>query len=349
MQMKNISVHECREGDIIAKDIISGSGILILAENTIINSYIQSNLSKFGISSIWIYEFNNDPKVSSFKSIQYESFLEDYHKSITVMKDIILDLTTGRPLNTLCIDELSKLIKSKIDQATHITDCLRVIKSSDEYTYTHCINTAFYSMIIAKWMRLTEGEIEKAIKAGLLHDIGKTQVATDILNKKGILTREEFDIIQKHTILGYGILNDIDDIDIEIKHAVLLHHERIDGSGYPLSASPKHINIYARIVAVADVFDAMTSDRVYKKRATPFDVFEMLNTVGIGIFDTSVIHAFLKNMAYQFVGSNVLLNDGRTGKVVYVPPQDIISPVINVKSEFIDLSQQEELKVVSLL
>ncbi len=130
---------------------------------------------------------------------------------------------------------------------------------------------------------------------------------------------------------------------------MLLHHERIDGSGYPFGYSNVSISLLAKIVSVADVYDAMTQNRVYKKKATPFDAFEMFLTIGESIFDTTVLNAFLKNMATFFVGANVILSSGDTGQIVYVPPQNILSPIISVGSKYINLSQESSVKILSML
>ena len=136
---------------------------------------------------------------------------------------------------------------------------LRVLneeKDFDEYTYTHSLNVALYAMLIGKWLRLDNNSIKNVIKAGVLHDIGKTKVPIEILNKKARLSDEEFDIIKKHTFYGYDLVRSTDCVSDEVCEAVLLHHEREDKSGYPYGIGGRQLGLYAKIVAVADVYDA---------------------------------------------------------------------------------------------
>jgi HD-GYP domain-containing protein (c-di-GMP phosphodiesterase class II) len=172
-----------------------------------------------------------------------------------------------------------------------------------------------------------------------------------ILNKKGELSSDEFEIVKKHTILGYELVKDINEIDNDIKLAILLHHERMDGSGYPYhyNQDDKDLNIYSRIVALADVFDAMTTDRVYKKRSTPFEVFEMFQTVGISMYDTKIMNLLINKLASYLVGSKVLLSNGSVGEIVYIPLQNVTKPIIKVSSCYIDLSQSDSVKISSMM
>jgi putative nucleotidyltransferase with HDIG domain len=175
------------------------------------------------------------------------------------------------------------------------------IKKIDKYTFSHSINTAFYSMFIAIWMGLTDQEIMNATQAGLLHDIGKIYIPDEILNKEGSLTQEEYEIIKKHTLYGYFLLNEYGSFNEEIKRAVLFHHERIDSSGYPLNASPYYVGLISKIVSVADVYDAMTTDRVYKKGITPYDAIKFLSTDGMRFLDNDILKVFLENLPiYDF-------------------------------------------------
>jgi putative nucleotidyltransferase with HDIG domain len=204
-------------------------------------------------------------------------------------------------------------------------------------------------MLIGKWLNLGEDNIKDIIIAGLLHDIGKTKVPADILNKKTRLTDEEFEIIKNHTIYGYEIVKSADCFSEEVCNAVVSHHEREDKSGYPFGIGSRKTNIYSKIIAVADVYDAMTSDRVYKKRVTPFEVFEMFQTIGVKNFNHKIIQTFLTNLAACYVGSKVLLNTGEVGEVVYIPLHSITEPVIYVGSDYLDLAKSGSKQILCML
>ena len=346
MRMVEKVISECSEGDILAADVFNINGVTLVAKGTVINEYIKERLIDLGIESIRIC---NTSVAFENSSTPYDKFKKNYKGAILNTKNMLHDLTSGKPLDYQKVSLITSQIYKNINENDSIIRFMSEIRSSDEYTYTHCVNTAFYSMLIANWLKLSDHEINKVIQSGLLHDIGKSKIPSQILCKGGILTKEEFEVIKMHTILGYEIVETIDDIDRDVKNAILLHHERIDGSGYPLKASSDCINLYTRIVAVADVFDAMTSDRVYKKRVTPFEVFEMFETVGIGMFDIKVLRVFLNNLAAHLVGAKVILSNGEIGEIVYIPLQNLTCPIVKVAFGYVDLSQEKSILILSMI
>lgn len=339
----------CNAGDVLAENIYNQKGITLVAENTVMNEYIKNKLIEIGVSNVWIYQPTELLGQQEETSIVKNQVTKTYKNTIIKVKQFLYELSLGCPLDFQLIKELSGSIFKEIDQSSSIIECLNEIKSADEYTYTHCVNVAFYSMLTAKWMNLPEETIKEIVQAALLHDIGKTKIPCNILNKKGKLTTEEFELMKEHPRFGYEMLKDVEEIGDDILKAVLQHHERIDGSGYPNQLKAEEISLYTKIITVADVFDAMTQDRVYKKKVSPFESFQMFLTTGIGIYDTKVLTAFIKHMAVFYVGTKVLLNNGEVGEIVYVPPQDITSPVINIGSDYIDLSKEREVKVVAVV
>lgn len=338
----------CYIGDILAEDVLNDEGITLVAQNTVLNQYIKDKFIKLKIPCIWLYE---PPQLISGleNDIKFKEKKETYKDAILNLKFVLNDLTSGDKVDYGRIVDISKALNSSISESSHIIKCLSEIKSCDEYTYTHCINVALYSMLIAKWLDLPEESVKNVIQAGLLHDIGKVKIPNEILNKNGKLSSEEFELMKKHSMYGYDFIKDISNISESVKEAVLLHHERLDGSGYPFGYSGSSISLLTKIVSMADVYDAMTQNRVYKNKANPFDAFKMFLTIGATMFESTVLNTFLKNMAAFYIGAKVILSNGDTGEIVYVPPQDILSPIISVGSKYIDLSMEVSLKVLSLL
>lgn len=346
MKALEIPVIECTEGEVLAADIHNCNGLTLVSKNTVMNQYIKNKLLNMGIDSLRVY--SSTP--GSQKTIDPDSrFIANYKETVLHFKQVINDITSGKKLDYDKVECISDLIYAEINRNVSMAKYLHEMRRTDDYTYTHCINTAFYSMLIGKWLELPEYRIKKAIQAGLLHDIGKAKVPIEILNKKGPLSPEDFDLIKKHPVFGYDLINEIKGVDKGIKQAVLFHHERIDRSGYPFQLEPSDIGLYSRIVAIADVYDAMTSDRVYKKRSTPFEAFKMFRKVGVHIFDTDILNIFLKNIATSYVGTRVVLNTGEKGQIVYVPPEDIVSPIVAVHSMYLHLTQSDGLTVDKIL
>lgn len=346
MESKKVTVSECIEGDILASDVINANGVILVAKDTVVNDYIKEKLMDLGIVSVHIY----NPSCSSSKdSAPYRKFVRNYKETILQTKNMLHDLTAGRTLDYKKVCCISDQISTNVNQNDNIIMYLSQIRNADEYTYTHCVNTAIYSMLIARWLRMQDNEVDRIIKSGLMHDIGKTQIPVAVLNKKGSLTQEEYETIKKHTILGYKLVENAGNISNDIKRVILFHHERIDGSGYPFKLERNSIDLYSRIIAVADVFDAMTSDRVYRKRVTPFEVFEMFETIGTNMFDGSVLRVFINKLAAYLIGSSVSLSNGETGEIVYIPLQNKTCPIIRVSSGYLKLSKENTIRIVSMI
>lgn len=341
-----LPISECKIGDIIAKPITNSSGLILVAENTTLNRFIKDKLLQTGDPKVWIYKVTNKNNFS-IQGISYEIFKYNYANGILMVKELLNCLASQEKVNCKDILKITDLIYDVLGKSNSIVRYLQKIHSVDQYTYTHSINVSLYAMLIARWLNLSEKEIKKVIQAGLLHDIGKIRIDNKILNKKGKLTDEEFEEIKKHTILGYDLVKEIDCLDSDIKDAILMHHERVDRSGYPLKTSGENINLCAKIIAIADVYDAMTSDRVYKKKATPFKAFEMFITVGWGIFDTTALMTFINKLAPYYIGCKVVLDNGEIGEIAYIPPQNVTSPIVISGDRIIDFSKPNKTEIVS--
>lgn len=346
MKTMKIRIEGICTGDIIAEDIMNKYGALIVAANTTLNDYIKAKLAGYSIRQVKIYR-RLERGLEREKS-DYHFFLKNYENNIHVMKRIVTSLYDGNGIDIDLVNLISENISNNINSSTSTIWYLNQLRQLDEYTYTHSINVGIYSALIGRWMGLAQSEAQDVLKAGILHDIGKIRIPIDILNKKTALAPDEFEEIKKHSVYGYRILEEDDGLSDAVKSAVLMHHERADKSGYPLGLDAACVHLYAKIIAVADVYDAMTSDRVYRKKATPFDVFEMFQTTGVRSFDTKVLWTFLNNISVFYNGSKVVLNNGCIGEIVYIPPHCIIKPVVKLNHEYVDLSENDGLKIISV-
>ena len=345
MPRTRMLVSQCDVGTILAEDVKNHKGITLVAKDSVLNQYIIDRLMDMGVLDIWTYSSDIlEAKVTLVNKKQVEA---SYAEAVLVVKQVLRELSSGGKLNYHKITQLSELVYGSVNDSVNVIKCLNNIRDKDEYTYTHCVNVAFYSMLIAKWLTLSKAEIEEVIQAGLLHDIGKVLIPDEILNKRGKLLELELDIMQRHSLIGYFCIKNITEISQPIKEAVLSHHERSDGSGYPYGLRDNEIHLFAKIIAIADVYDAMTQDRVYKKGVNPFVAFEMFQTLGMGMFDIHVLKVFLKNISLNFTGFNVILENGERGEIVYVPPYEITKPVILNGSGFIDITQSNT-KILSI-
>lgn len=332
-----IPLEQCNPGDIIARDVFNCYGSILVAKNTSVNEFIIDKLTSLGVDRVNIYadeEYFSENRVHPILS----RLENQYKKGILTTKRLITDLTMGRPLDQELLFDMCQSIFKNQNESYYVLKCIDDLKNSDDYTYIHSLNVGFYSMLLAKWLDLSDDEIFNTTQAGLLHDIGKIKVDKQVLNKEGKLTDEEFNEIKLHTVHGFNIIKDISDISYEVKKTVLMHHEREDGSGYPLHSKSSLINMYTKIVAITDVYDAMTSKRVYKNGVTPFEAFKMFKTTGLTLFDTHITNVFLTNMSINLTGMKITLPSGGLGEVMYVPPHDITNPVILYDSKYLELA-----------
>ncbi|MCX7749760.1 MAG: HD-GYP domain-containing protein [Clostridia bacterium] len=345
MRKISVSVHACEPGMEIAETIFNHYGAIIISENTILDEHLIYKLENLGITSIRVYE--QEKKV--IQSNTSEIFKIQYKENMEVIKDVLHDISTGKSIDLMKVDTVTNVIFDRINENRDIVRCITQIRSADEYTYAHCVNVSLLCMLIGKWLKYEPSKIKLLVQAGLLHDIGKSKVPPEILNKPGGLSKEEFEEIKKHPVLGYRIIESVPEIGKEVCMAVLMHHEKEDGSGYPVGLKGAHITDLAKIVTVADIYDAMTSKRVYKEKESPFEVWGQFQNNVFGQLSPLVVNAFLSNIAAYYIGDFVKLNTGTIGEIIYINPRDITKPILRVNDEYIDLSVTKEVKILEII
>ncbi|NLZ83616.1 MAG: HD-GYP domain-containing protein, partial [Clostridiales bacterium] len=225
---------------------------------------------------------------------------------------------------------------------------LHGIRDYDNLTYVHSMNVSLICNIFGGWLKLPKAEIRNLTLAGLLHDIGKLLIPKEILAKPDKLSNREYEIMKSHSMKGYEVLKDLP-IDINIKYAALMHHERQDGSGYPNRFAKHQINKFAKIVSIVDVYDAMTSNRSYRKGFCPFTVVEDFEREGFIKFDSQYLVMFLERIVESYRHNIVRLSDGREGEVVLINKFALSKPMVRVGEDFIDLTKEHNLRIQSIL
>jgi len=348
-----ISVDSCKPGMRTAEAIANRYGAIILYENTVLDEHAIEHLRNIGIRSIPVFEESmiSVSGVDQDWAITHDgqSFNIKYEQDVHAMKKTLTDISTGKRLNKDATDQIVNTMISRPAENRNMIDAIMQIRTIDEYTYYHCMNVSMLSMMIARWMNLDEAMVKKCAEAGLLHDVGKAKIPPEIINKPGKLTDSEFALMKRHSEYGYMIVTEDRNFDHQVALAVLTHHEKMDGSGYPMGLTGDRINQIARIVAVADIFDAMTANRVYKDKDTPFTVFQLMQQDSFGVLDPLVLNAFLHNITHYYVGSRVRLSTGEVSEVVFMNRMDFSRPVVKVGDRFIDLAVTKSISIVEFL
>lgn len=368
MENENVSIKmkvaDVRPNCILARDVVTKTGVVILAKNTMINNVNFTKIEQANIKSIYVWEDSVDDTLSPFKQKEvhtiekqsklvsdkpeFKAFSGTYTENLDETKDILNNIGNGGDINKDELFSITKGIMDKINCKSDIFTYLSNLKTVNDYTYSHCLNVSLLCNMFSKWLNLPEEETEDLTVAGLLHDIGKLKIDQNILNKKGKLSEAEFEEIKKHTTLGYEIIKDAD-IPESVKDAVLMHHEKINGTGYPRGLKGDEISKYAKIVSICDIYDAMTSDRAYRERFCPFHVIRNFERQNFSILDTQYLLVFLQNIAYTYVGSWVKLTNGETAEIIFINQSQMSRPIVKTENDFIDLSKRLDLDIESLI
>ena len=284
--------------------------------------------------------------VSSFserikKSPEFIAYKKEFDETVTEFRKSLNDIVEkNAPIDTdTLLTQATSLIDGRSTNADYF-NMLHSMRNYDDLTFAHSMNVALITNILATWLGLSKEEIEIATLSGLLHDIGKLAIPDSIIKKPGKLTDEEYGIIKKHPYEGYKILQN-QPINDHIKNAALMHHEKCDGSGYPLGLSGEKIDPYAKLVAIADVYDAMTAARVYRGPLCPFQAIELFEKEGLQKYEAKYIMVFLENVVMTYMNNRVRLSDGREGDIVFINKNIYSRPMLETPGgQFIDLSKE---------
>lgn len=340
-----LPIEKVNPGMRTAEIVFNKMGNIMIWDGVILDSVTIERLKNIGIQEISVHVEEPREQEVGYDYSSPQFFAAEYENDVQSTKRIFQDITTGKRLDIETVDEIVDSAIRKSESHSNIIDSITRVRSISEYTYYHSMNVSMLCMIIGKWLRLDEYHVRNLTLAGLLHDVGKTRIPFELLNKPGKLTDAEFEEMKRHPEYGYNIVKDFDDISPEVAKAILTHHEREDGSGYPIGLTGDKLNLYSKVIAVADIFDAMTANRIYKEKDTPFKVFELMQHGSFGILDPVVLNVFLTNVTSYYIGANVVLNTGETGIVVFMNKQNYSRPVVQVGDRYIDTSVSKFVRI----
>jgi len=318
-------LEKCQENMKLAKTIFTDDGRILLSAGIALKRSFIERLKLCNLSEVYIDdEFSTDIEINDVVDERTRN------EAKLLVKSVMEEYKVTQRFDA---DRVKSVVNRIIDELLYTRDImvnLTDIKSSDDYTFSHSVNVCILSLITGIKLGLNQLRLKDLGIGALMHDIGKTLIPKEILNKASKLTNEEFEQIKKHTILGHEILKTNRDISITSAHVAIAHHERYDGSGYPLGTKGDNIHQFARIVAIADVYDALSSDRVYRKKMKPHEVLEYMLTAGEVLFDRNILEHFVRSIAIYSIGTSVVLNTGERGIVVDVNRTFPTRPIVRV-------------------
>lgn len=335
--MRLVKLEQCQPGTQLGKSIYQDSGRVLLAQGTYLTDSLLARLKQLNIGAIYIQDELSEG-IEITESIPSELRVEAAH-IITEGLDAIADLhksasniqgmmKTGRVIRSM--QKVFKDILKCLTENRAALDLLATTKVHENHVYNHSLNVSIYACQLAIENGLPIKNIEEIGLGAMLHDLGKMYVPKEILNKSGQLTEEEYEIIKSHCEAGFDILKKVHEIPLPVSHCALQHHERIDGNGYPRRLKGDEIHKYAKIISVADVFDAVTSHRSYRKAMLPHKGMEVIYSGNGTQFEPKQVELFRSCIAIYPPGLTVKLNDGRTGIVTKYNFQSVGRPEIRI-------------------
>lgn len=344
--LRNIGV-----SDIEVRDIAEDEG----DENIDYTEEVRELLGNFEQQDTQLFEpaprnaFNKNMEVNILTGEGNIPIDVKHEKEIQATRDVFDSIKEKGELNLAKMK--TNLVKTLPDMVRNNDVLMRInqLKRTDDYTFEHSMRVSILATMIAKWFGFSQTEMLEVSEAGMLYDIGKLNIPEDILSKHGALTSQEWDIVKKHPQLGYGILLATKGVTQNVKYAALHHHERLDGTGYPLRLRTNQIHQFAKIIMVCDVFDALTNDRPYKKKVSPMLALDYLRWNAGKLFDPEVVYMMSAGLSAFFISKQCVLSNGDRGQIVYIDRNYPTRPTVKVGDRYVDLIKERKLEVEDII
>lgn len=342
--IEKLSVEDLKVGMVVVNEIKCDGIVLVAKGISLTQQSIKILKEKYIYNKIEIYH-EVEKEISQDTKRTEENFIE-------LTLDLEKMFNNINELQAADMEEVRKFA-SKIKLELKPTDC--IIKniilygSGKDSIFRHAVNVAAISSILGKWIGLDEKQLNLLIYTAILHDFGKTKIDNSIMNKTDKLTDNELAKIRMHPVIGYEFINKIRFLDRAVALGILMHHEREDGSGYPFGIKNEKIHDFAKIIAIADTFDAINSNRIYRKSKRPFEALEIVKENSLGKLDYNYCTIFLNHVINYYVGETVMLNDHRVCKIIQINKDDFEKPLLLAEDGFIDLKNNKNLYVEQLL
>jgi len=360
-RVRAISIVSAAAGQVLGKNIYTPDGRVLLRQGTALTERYLKALRDLKFSHIYVRD-ERLPDLEVDDVIPEDLRLEAVQAIEGCFADIRKQMEeTGKVnINVDAVAEMSKSIVENLMSHKDLVVQLMDLRSLDSYTFAHSVNCCVLGVMMGQRLGLPEPKLKDLATGLVLLDIGKSVVPAEILSKPGALTEEEFAKVKEHPRAGFDALREVFNVSAHSKIVVLQHHERIDGSGYPKGLKGPEIHLYGQIAALADVFDALTSDRVYRKRLLPHEAIDVLLRSADRLFDRQLVTTFVANIAPFPKGTLVKLSSGEHAIVTDIDMSTALRPMVAVvkdsggrdlKAPFplLDLRRERSLAIVKVL
>lgn len=329
---------------VLDKDVIDKkTGAVLVPKDAALTKGFIEKLSSHEVFGVFIQED------TTLDDLRNESFTKEYSMVEKSLDNIFLKAKNEGQIDT---DEIVEEIQGFVNEVALERDILtqmRMLRQKDDYTFNHSLGVSILAITLGKWLNYSKEKLLDLAIAGLFHDIGKLRIPDAIVKKPGRLSLEECNLMKQHSYYGYEMLLKTGKFNDNILQGVLYHHEKVDGSGYPNGFLGEEIPEYAKIIAVCDIYHALTSDRVYKDKDSPLRTADYLRQESFKSLDPYITQVFLNNISKFYVGNKVLISDGTTGIIVYIHPQNETKPIVKIDEKFVDFLKEQDVEILDII
>lgn len=275
-----------------------------------------------------VLKTDNAPKDLGDFRHQLNTAIKVHENTKLFINRVMHDIRLGKNVDVKQAKQLvSQLAENVVTNPTALV-WLTQLKNKDEYTSLHSLNVCILSLFFGRSLQLPENQLHTLGLGALLHDVGKLKVPAEVLNKPGRLSDEEFGVMKQHTVFGYDLMRNQGELSNDALDIIVQHHERLNGRGYPYQLEHGQISEYSKIVSIVDVYDAITSKRVYHTETTPFNALNDIYKLREKEFDKRLVEQFIKCLGIYPIGSLVELSTGQVGIVVFFSEKSHLSPTV---------------------
>lgn len=350
--MKSVAVVALTPGMILGEDVVS-QGKVVCPAGTKLDKIIIDKLARYSVMCASVME-DVDFASTHYEKIRFNQdfrrFERDYNAALTRYKQLMYTfLQTGAKVPDADLLQLYHDVRADISSGAMLLDYLyNLMPNEDELTFSHCMNSALLAGAIADWLSMDNAAKNCLILCGFYYDIGKLRLPYELLWKPGKLTAEEFKIIQTHPVVGYTLVRGLT-LDEHVKNAVIMHHERLDGSGYPYHMTGQKIDVYARYIAIIDAYIAMASPRSYRSAFTPLQILGNLQS-DMSKFDIELLMPIMQRIADSQIGTRVQTSDKHIWEVLIINSNQYARPIMkNDNNEILNLLEHPELEITKMM
>lgn len=353
--MAAVTLSHLKLGDKIGEDVLTPLGGVLFQKGKVITAKELEILQAFLVTSVVVEAIKGreeaaEEVIQEIKLPAGSSPLHDeYDKMLEVLRQVFnSSVAAGQTLAIMDIrTQLEKLLR--YSKSYNVLTFMPRQFSERDYLLHNSITCALTSYLIAQWTGLPQKDWMQIALGGLLHDIGNMRIDKAILTKPNGLSLEEQEEMKRHTVLGYQMLKNVAALNEGAKMAALQHHEKVDGTGYPLGIDATKIHPYAKIIGIADIFHAMTLNKAYRKAVSPYLVLEQIQSDSFGKLDPGYVSTFVEKATQFHNGTIVRLSDGRIGEIIFTDRVHPTRPWVSIDGKIVNLTLERQYHILEVL